>query len=61
MANLFYVCDGKKIDEQNIENRIVIDRSEAEKFEIIHESCIFSLHFFQPNNLKHKKRITQLK
>ncbi len=37
------------IDELNIENRIEIDRSEAEKYEFIHESCVFSLLFFQPN------------
>ncbi len=37
------------IDELNIENRIQIDRSEAEKYEFIHESCVFSLLFFQPN------------
>ncbi len=49
IANLFLGCDDKKIDEQNIENRIVIDRSEAEKFEFIHESCVYSLLFFQPN------------
>ncbi len=35
--------------ELNIENRIEIDRSEAEKYELIHESCVFSLLIFQPN------------
>ncbi len=38
------------MDELNIENRIEIDRSEAEKYEFINESCVFSLLFFQPNN-----------
>ncbi len=33
------------IDELNIENRIEIDRSEAEKYEFIHQSCVFSLLF----------------
>ncbi len=37
------------IDKLNIENRIEIDRSEAEKYEFIHELCIFSLLFFQRN------------
>ncbi len=35
-------CECNKIDERNIENRIEIDRSEAEKYEFIHESCVFS-------------------
>ncbi len=39
----------QKIDELNIENRIEISRSEAENYEFIHESCVFSLLFFQPN------------
>ncbi len=33
------------IGELNIENRIEIDRSEAEKYAFIHESCVFSLLF----------------
>ncbi len=49
IANLFDACECRKIDEPNIENRIVIDRSEAEKYEFIHESCVFSKLFFQPN------------
>ncbi len=36
----------KKIDELNIENRIEIDRSEAEKYEFINESCVFFITFF---------------
>ncbi len=47
IANLFSCCECKKIDEQIVENRIEIDRSEAEKYEFIHESCVFSLLFFQ--------------
>ncbi len=50
IANLFQVCEYKKIDELNIENHIEIDRSEAEKYELIRESCVFSLLFFQPNS-----------
>ncbi len=38
VAKLFYVCECKKIDKQDIENRIVIDRSGAEKYEFINES-----------------------
>ncbi len=49
IVNLIKFCECNKIDELNIENRIEIDRSEAEKFEFIHESCVFSLPFFQPN------------
>ncbi len=37
------------IDELNIENRFEIDRSEAEKYEFIHESYVFFNNFFQPN------------
>ncbi len=48
IANLILICEFNKIDELNIENRIEIDRSEAEKYEFIHESCAFSLLFFQP-------------
>ncbi len=42
----------QKIDEQNIENRIVIDRSEAENHEFMHETCVFFITFFQPNTLR---------
>ncbi len=42
ISNLFSVCECKKIDKRNIENRIVNDSSEAEKYEFIHESCVFS-------------------
>ncbi len=49
IANLFYVCECRKIDEPNSENRILIDRSEAEKYEFIHESFVFFITFFQPN------------
>ncbi len=44
-----YICECKKINELNVENRVEIDRSEAEEYEFIHESCVFSLLFFQPN------------
>ncbi len=50
IANLFKVCECKKIDDLYIENRIEIDRSEAEKYKFIRESCVFSILFFQPNN-----------
>ncbi len=50
IANLFSFCECKTIDELDVENRFPIDRSEAEKYEVIHESCVFSLLFFQPNN-----------
>ncbi len=40
------------IDELNIENRIESDRSETEKYEFIHGSCVFSLLFFQPNTIR---------
>ncbi len=52
IANLSLVWECKKIDEQDIENRIVIDGSGAEKYEFIHESCVFSLLFFQPNSIE---------
>ncbi len=29
-----------------------MDRVEAEKYEFIHESCVFSLLFFQPNKFE---------
>ncbi len=45
IVNQLYLCECKKVDEQIIENRIEIDRSEAEKSEYIHESCIFSSLF----------------
>ncbi len=46
IATRFLVCECRNIDEQNIGNRIVIDRSEAEKYEFIHESCVFFITFF---------------
>ncbi len=46
IANLIWVCSGKKVDEQIVENRIEIDRLEAEKNEFIHESCAFFITFF---------------
>ncbi len=49
IANIFLVCGLERIDESDIENRIVIDRAEAEKYELIHESCVFFITFFQPN------------
>ncbi len=49
IANLIQVCWCKKFDEQIVENRIEIDRSKAEKYEVIHESCVFFITFFQPN------------
>ncbi len=52
IANLFSFRECKKIYELNIENRIEIDRSEAEKYEFINESYFFSLPFFQPNNTR---------
>ncbi len=36
----------KKIGELTIENRIEIDRSEAEKYEFIHESGVSFITFF---------------
>ncbi len=51
IANFFLVNKCKKIDEQVIEYSIVVDRSGAEKYEFIHESCVFSLLLFQPNNI----------
>ncbi len=45
IANLIWFCECNKIDELNIENRIEIDRSEAKKYEYIHESCVFSFFF----------------
>ncbi len=46
IANLFFICEcRKKIDEPNSENRIEIDRLEAEKYEFIHELCLFTLLF----------------
>ncbi len=42
IANLFLFCECKKAGEQIVENRIEIDRSEAEKYEFTHESRIFS-------------------
>ncbi len=47
----YHFVNAKKIDELSIENRIEIDRSEAKKYEFIHESCVFSLLFFQANIL----------
>ncbi len=45
-TNLFWSCKYKRADEQKIENCIVIDRSEAEKFEFIYEfMSFFSLLF----------------
>ncbi len=38
----------KKMDELNMGNHIEIDRSEAEKYEFIHESCVFFITLFQP-------------
>ncbi len=52
IVNLLLLCECKKIDELTFENRIEIDRSEAEKYEFIHESCGFSLLFFQPNTVR---------
>ncbi len=45
IAHLFYVSECKKIDEQIVENRIDIDRSEAEKYEFVHEAFVFLLLF----------------
>ncbi len=46
IANFFSICECKKVDEQGIENCIEIDRSEAEKYQFIHESCVFFITFF---------------
>ncbi len=40
------MCECEKIDEQIIENRIVIDCSEAEKYEFNQELCVFFHYFF---------------
>ncbi len=49
IAKLRKFGDCNKIEELNIENRLEIDRSEAEEYEFIHESCVFFITFFQPN------------
>ncbi len=46
IANRLYFGEYKEIAELNIENRIEIDRSEAEKYEFIDESCVFFITFF---------------
>ncbi len=46
IADLFQVCQCKNVDEQLVVNRIEVDRSEAEKYEFIQESCVFSITFF---------------
>ncbi len=48
IENLFQFCECQTIDELNIGNHIQTERSEAEKYEFIQESCVFSLLFFQP-------------
>ncbi len=42
---LFWNCECKKADELIVENRTEIDRSEAERYEFTHESCIFYIFF----------------
>ncbi len=42
----FQLCQCKIFDEQIVESHIEIDRSEAEKYECIHELCVFFLLFF---------------
>ncbi len=42
----FKLVDAKKVNEQIVENRIEIDRSEAENYGFIHESCVFFITFF---------------
>ncbi len=51
IAHLIYVCWCEKANEQIVENRIEIDRSEAERYEFVHESWVFFITFFQPNML----------
>ncbi len=46
IAYLFQNGICQNADEQIVENRIEIDRSEAEKYEFIHESCVFFITFF---------------
>ncbi len=46
IANLILVCLCNKIDEQIVGYRIKIERSETEKYEFIHESCVFFITFF---------------
>ncbi len=41
IANLFLICDCRKVDEQFIANCIEIDGFEVAKYEVFHESCIF--------------------
>ncbi len=46
IATLFGVCQCKNFEEQLVANRVEIDRLEAEKYEPIHESCVFFNPFF---------------
>ncbi len=48
LQNLFQNCKWKKTDDPIVESCIEIDRLEAEKCEFTHESCTFSISFFQP-------------
>ncbi len=48
IANLLYFCESEKINELNIEDRIEIDLSEAEKYAFFMSHAFFSLIFFQP-------------
>ncbi len=46
IADLVWVCQCENVDGQIVENRIEIDRSEAEKYEIIRESWIVFIIVF---------------
>ncbi len=56
IANLFYNFEWKKVDEQTVENRIEVYRSEAEKYEFTHKSFLFfiflNLYFYGDTSIR---------